>query len=214
MTPTPATRGRPRTVSRAMLQEAAFELFQANGYAGTTVDDIAQCAGVSRATFFNYFDAKSDVFWVDLDDSLDILRSALAAADETTPVMRTVRQALLAVGGSFGPAQVPWAITHQELIGGVDELQASAVTRLSRLVGVLSSEIGRRVRGAQGELLARSAASAAVGAAVAATVTWTQAGTTRGALTPYLDAAITPVCLAYQESIAALGTAAEDPAAR
>ena len=69
-----AARGRPPASSREMLQDAAFELFLENSYAGTTVEEIAQRAGVSRNTFFNYFPTKSDVFWVELDESLDRLR--------------------------------------------------------------------------------------------------------------------------------------------
>lgn len=198
-----AGRGRPRAVSRLMLQEAAFELFLENGYSGTTVDQIANIAGVSRATFFNYFDAKSDVFWVDLDDSLEVLQKSLQDAPSPA-VMADVRRALLAVGRGFGSAQVPWAITHRDLIGGAQELEASAVLRLSRIVRMLADEITRRTPGAPGALLALAAASAAVGAAVAAALTWTEAGTTRGELTPYLEAALDPVCAGYQAAIDAL----------
>ena len=73
--------GRPRASSRAMLAEAAAELFLEQTYAGTTIDQIAQRAGVSRNTFFNYFPAKSDVLWYEVDDALrqfgDILLGAL-----------------------------------------------------------------------------------------------------------------------------------------
>lgn len=186
-----------------MLQEAAFDLFLAEGYAGTTVDEIANCAGVSRSTFFNYFDSKADVFWVELDDSLDDLRAALRDIDSTAPVMREVRQALLTVGTRFGPRQVPWAITHRALIGGAQELQSSAVVRVTRLVTVLEDFLLARLPGSPA-LLARAAASSAIGAAVAALLTWAEAGTTRGDLTPSLDAAITPVCEGYQRAIDAL----------
>ena len=63
-------RGRPRRSSTRALEEAAAELFLEQGYPHTTVDDIASRAGVSRATFFNYFHNKSDVLWVDVDRAL------------------------------------------------------------------------------------------------------------------------------------------------
>jgi len=90
-----------------MLQEAAFELFLENSYAGTTVDQIAQRAGVSRNTFFNYFPAKSDVFWIDLDESLENLLESLRSSPADTPVMFAIRDALLAVGADFGPTACP-----------------------------------------------------------------------------------------------------------
>ena len=45
--------GRPRASSKDVLEEAASELFLEKGYLATSIDDIAQRAGVSRATFFN-----------------------------------------------------------------------------------------------------------------------------------------------------------------
>ena len=68
-----------------MLQEAAFELFLENSYAGTSIEQITQRAGVSRNTFFNYFKAKSDVFWVDLDATIGHFAQAL----KDTPVPDT-----------------------------------------------------------------------------------------------------------------------------
>ena len=43
------------------LLSAARILFSAQGFASTTVDDIAERAEVSRATFFNYFQGKDSV---------------------------------------------------------------------------------------------------------------------------------------------------------
>lgn len=189
--PASTTRGRPLVSSREMLQEAAFELFLENSYARTTIDQIAQRAGVSRNTFFNYFAAKSDVFWVDLDDSLGRLSLCLRAASPETPAMQAVRDALLDVARDFGPSRVPWALTQYSLIGGVGELQASAMSRLAAQARVLTVFLtGRRVD----EATARAAAFAIVGAAVAAAQVWANAGTGRGDLEPYLDAAVAPVC--------------------
>ncbi|MGV8884833.1 MAG: TetR family transcriptional regulator [Microbacteriaceae bacterium] len=193
-------RGRPLSSSRAMLQEAAFELFLENSYAGTTVDHIAQRAGVSRNTFFNYFPSKSDVFWVDLDESLDVFIVTLRMAPADAPVMSSIRDALLAVARDFGPARVPWALTQYALIGSVHELQASAMARLALQARVLGEFLDDRLtplnRG-----LGRAASYAAFGAAVAAAQEWADAGTARGELEPYLDAAVTPVCAGFQAAI-------------
>ena len=40
---------------------SAFELFDRQGFEGTTVDDIAAAAGIGRRTFFRYFASKNDV---------------------------------------------------------------------------------------------------------------------------------------------------------
>lgn len=186
-------RGRPRASSKAMLEDAAFELFVEQSYAGTTVEQIAQRAGVSRNTFFNYFDSKSDVFWVYVDERLGALGPALAATDPGTPVMTSLYEAVLAVGAGFGPGTVPWALTQTELIGSVNELQASALTRLTRQAAVVIGFIDERCAQPVPVLLSRAVAYAVIGAAVAAVQSWAAAGPTRGELVPYLAEALAPI---------------------
>jgi AcrR family transcriptional regulator len=47
---------------REALLDAAMEAFAARGYAGATVDAIAQAAGMSKAGFYWHFDSKEAVF--------------------------------------------------------------------------------------------------------------------------------------------------------
>lgn len=74
--------GRPPSASREILEEAACELFLEQGYAATSVADITQRAGVSRATFFNYIPTKSDLLWTSVDDALEALADELDRAIE------------------------------------------------------------------------------------------------------------------------------------
>lgn len=46
-----------------MLVQAAMALWRTNGYANTTVADICQAAGVSKALFYFYFPRKEDVLF-------------------------------------------------------------------------------------------------------------------------------------------------------
>ncbi|MGW0045318.1 TetR/AcrR family transcriptional regulator [Rhodococcus sp. NPDC003348] len=60
----PTTLGRRelnKLQTRGRLLDAARTLFAQRGVVGTPVDDIADLAGVSRATFFNYFPSKDDL---------------------------------------------------------------------------------------------------------------------------------------------------------
>lgn len=194
MTDTTNPRGRPQAASRELLQDAALELFLENGYAGTTIEQITTRAGVSRNTFFNYFDAKSDVFWVELDDALERIPAALRAAPETAGGMQAVEAALLEFGTQFGPGRVPFALTQYELIGSIHELQASALTRFTRQASLLANFL--TARGFE-RLRAQTASYAALGAVVAAGQAWADAGTARGDLLPYLSAALSPVIGAF-----------------
>lgn len=60
---------------------AALDLFVAQGFEATSVEQIAQAAGVSRSTFFRQFGGKDDVVFSDHDVLLAQLRTFLADAD-------------------------------------------------------------------------------------------------------------------------------------
>jgi AcrR family transcriptional regulator len=59
---------------------AAFELFDGRGFDGTTVEQIAERAGISRSTFFRMFPAKEDVIFPDHEDLQARVQARLAAA--------------------------------------------------------------------------------------------------------------------------------------
>ena len=59
-----------------------MRLFAEQGFDDTTVDQIAAEAGVSRRTFFRYFESKSEVLWSEFDLEVTNLRRELAALPE------------------------------------------------------------------------------------------------------------------------------------
>ncbi|TFC43623.1 TetR family transcriptional regulator [Cryobacterium sp. TMT2-10] len=198
----PSRVGRPRGSSRMMLEEAAAELFLEQTYAGTTIEQIARRAGVSRNTFFNYFAAKSDLLWVEVDAGLAGLPAALAecaGAAGPAEAVSAVERALLQISAGFGPGHVPWALTQSELMGTTGELEASALSRFMALVTLVERFVlARTPAGAEAALVGRSFAMAVLAAAAAAAGVWARAGVSRGPLGPYLQAAIAPVCSGYR----------------
>jgi AcrR family transcriptional regulator len=52
----------PENERRGQLVAAAGEMFLRKGYRATTMDDIAQCAGMSKKTVYQIFAAKSELF--------------------------------------------------------------------------------------------------------------------------------------------------------
>lgn len=59
--PVSPLRTRKRQFVRNEIWDTAMDLFAAKGFDATTVDDIAQAAGVSRRSFFRYFSSKNDL---------------------------------------------------------------------------------------------------------------------------------------------------------
>lgn len=85
-------RERKKAITRAAIQEQALQLFFANGYDHTTVEEIAAAAGVSHMTFFRYFPTKEDVVLSDDYDALIAEQISVRPADE--PVIEKIRHAL------------------------------------------------------------------------------------------------------------------------
>ena len=82
MSPRTAMQNREvRAVTRAKLLNAALELFAARGYAATSVDAIADEAGVSAGLLYHHFDSKAAVLNAIFEQSLADVQATFAAAD-------------------------------------------------------------------------------------------------------------------------------------
>src|SRR6516165_9501060 len=47
--------------ARTRLLDAAMQVIRAQGYAGTTVDDICGAAGLTKGAFFHHFESKEEL---------------------------------------------------------------------------------------------------------------------------------------------------------
>ena len=92
--------------SQAELEHVAFELFEANGFEQTTVEDIAMAAGIGRRTFFRYFPSKNDVPWGMFELELERMRTRLKACPGDVQLMDAIRLALVDFN-QVEPAQIP-----------------------------------------------------------------------------------------------------------
>jgi AcrR family transcriptional regulator len=74
--------------------DAATELFAEHGFEDVTMAEIADRAGVSRATVFNYFRSKNALLEAITERVLDFYRDMLdaALADEVTPTGTLLRE--------------------------------------------------------------------------------------------------------------------------
>lgn len=164
-------RGRRPLTSPAQLERAAFDLFDRQGFEVTTVEDIAAAVGVSRRTFFRYFDSKNDVVWGGFSDQLTRMRQCFAACPPDQPVMDAVRCVVVDFN-RFDPAEVPWHRKRMELILKVPALQAHSTLRYQEWREVVAEFVGDRMGAAHTDLLPRAVAYAALGVAVAGYENW------------------------------------------
>jgi len=118
-------RGRPRGTSARELELISLRLFTRDGFEDTTVERIATAAGVSKRTFFRYFDSKADVLWHAFDGEVRALRAAFAAIPPDVPLLEAIRRAVVGVN-RYRAEDVPELRTRMSLISSVPALQASA----------------------------------------------------------------------------------------
>jgi AcrR family transcriptional regulator len=86
--------GRPRSAAAdRAIREAVLDVYAEHGFAGLTVDAVAERAGVSKATIYRRHCSKSELVF----DALD----AVSLEDVPTPDTGTLRDDLVALGGAL-----------------------------------------------------------------------------------------------------------------
>jgi AcrR family transcriptional regulator len=83
-----------KEATRRSLQDAATTLFEERGYAGTTVRDIAEVAGVTERTFFRYFGSKEELLAERVLAAVPIIEAEICGRPVAEPPMVAVHRAL------------------------------------------------------------------------------------------------------------------------
>jgi AcrR family transcriptional regulator len=94
--PPKSLRQRKQEVVREALSAAAEELFLSRGFERTTVEQIARAAGLSRRTFFRYYESKEDVLVERSDRVGERFYAELAARPREEAPLLAIRNALVA----------------------------------------------------------------------------------------------------------------------
>ena len=146
------------------LAQAAFDLFNERGYEQTTVDDIAERAGLRRATFFRHYRAKEDVIFPDHDLLLDRVRDRLRSTSHGNPVAAAadaVRLVLLHYLDEGDLAKRRYALTST--VPALRDREIVSVSRYQRLFReYIAERTPDRTRSAalRAELMAAAVAAA------------------------------------------------------
>lgn len=122
--PEPGQRlGRQPATSVAELSHIGLELFIRNGFDATTIDDIAEAAGIGRRTFFRYFASKNDLPWGDFDGLIAAMHAHLMEVPREVPIRAAIGDAVLRfnefpnVEASYHRQRMTLLLTVPTLIG-------------------------------------------------------------------------------------------------
>jgi TetR/AcrR family transcriptional regulator, regulator of mycofactocin system len=172
--PAASRAGRRRITSRAEVEHVALELFGSRGFERTTIDDIAEAAGIGRRTFFRYFPSKNDIAWGDFDAQLTTMRRRLAASPADRPLLEVIRDALVDFN-RVPPEEASWHRRRMALILATPALQAHSALRYADWRQVLADFVAERLGVAPDSLGPQTIAYAALGVALAAYEQWLRA---------------------------------------
>ncbi len=132
---TPRRPGRPRETSHDEIRDVARRLFAEQGYAATSLRQIAAAVGISRTALFHYFPAKRDLMWEEYDAGVVRMRAVL---DESIgrPLVDRLAEALIVLN-DYRPDEhdavaVRWRLARED-----DELRAYTALRVEELVRIL-----------------------------------------------------------------------------
>ena len=166
-----------------MVREHALRLFLRDGYEATTVETIAESSGISRRTFFRYFQSKEDVVTTRTDElglGLGELYRARPISESPMAAMRAAFQPIVmeyARDPVRTRAILRLSLETPELRGRHRDVQAAWIL-------ALSAEVAQR-HPDQGPLFSDLLAATAIAALNVAITRWLVDG---GDLAALLDA--------------------------
>jgi AcrR family transcriptional regulator len=87
-------RARRNAETRARIAEAALQLFLTQGYDETTIDQIAEAAGVGRRTVFRHYGSKEAMLFDHLSVRRDVALRQLQARPQSEPALVSLHAVL------------------------------------------------------------------------------------------------------------------------
>jgi AcrR family transcriptional regulator len=172
--------------ARARLEDAALDLFVENGYEETTVAQIADRAGMNRATFFRHFADKREVLFGGEDALAELFADGIRAASPDATLIECLQAALAAAGVAMTPQQRAKAAQRVLVVAANSELQERGLLKHARIAKSVTAAL--RERG-KDELTARLGAETGMLAFSVAFERWMKANDDEPFL-PFAEAAL------------------------
>ncbi|MFF4777981.1 mycofactocin system transcriptional regulator [Microtetraspora fusca] len=163
--------GRKPVTDHAAIERVAFALFEERGFEATTVDAIAEAAGIGRRTLFRYYPSKNDIPWGQFDASLADLARSLDAMPRDIPVREAVHRAVLAFN-RFDDAALPQHRQRMTLLLRTPALQAHSTLRYRQWREVIARYVAGRYGLAPADLLPRMVGQVSLALALSAYEQW------------------------------------------
>ena len=172
-------RERKKAETRRALASAALRLARELGPDGVTVEAIAEAAGVSPRTFFNYFASKDDAIVNISPTEQSMLLADLCDRPEDEPPLDALRAMVQAAAERFAEDADEMLVRHR-LAQEHPSLAMRRSARFAEVERALAEEIARRTGlDVDADTYPALVVAAALGALRVATAVWNETGRTR-----------------------------------
>jgi AcrR family transcriptional regulator len=172
--------------TRERLETAALDLFVENGYEETTVAQIADRAGLNRATFFRHFADKREVLFGGEELLAALFADGILAAPPGATLTDCLQAALAATEVVMTPHRRAAAARRVLVLAANTELQERGLLKHARIAKSMTAALLQR---GTDELTARLAAEVGMLAFSVALERWMAAGND-DSFAPFADAAL------------------------
>jgi len=163
--PSSSLRERKKARTRLAIRQEAFRLFEQQGYANTTIDQIADAANVSPRTLYRYFGVKEALLIS--DDHTTPMVAAFADAPRELSIVEAYQRAIAEVYGGLSPEERENAIAGQRLLYQVPEARSLIYGEYVRLIDLLTAALSQRPDAPSAETERRVIAGAIAGVLIA-----------------------------------------------
>ncbi len=160
--PVVGLRERKKARTKAEIQRQALRLFNEQGYAETSVEQIAAAAEVSPSTFFRYYPTKDDVVLADFLDHRT-MQLLVTAPPELEP-LAALRHAVVTGMTSLSTEDLELETLRNTLIRTIPELRRGMIAEMTRPIRLLAEALEQRLGREPGDPDVRMFAAAAIGA--------------------------------------------------
>lgn len=167
----PSLRERNHQRTRDDIARHALALFVAHGFDDVTVDDIAASAGISRRTFFRYFDTKEDALLPADASRLQRLEQALRARPPAEAPFDAVRGAVLELARDYETDSTEF-LQQARLVLATPSVHARSLGHQAGWEGVIRTFAADRAGRPDTSLLPQLLAAGCMAALRAALTTW------------------------------------------
>ncbi len=135
--------GRWQPDARGRLAQAALTLYGERGFDSTTVEEIAERAGLTKRTFFRYFADKREVLFDGAQLLEELFVQEVVAAPLSAAPLEAVAAGLDAIAPMFEKRR-EFAARRQQIIAANPELHERELIKLASLGRAVAEALRRR----------------------------------------------------------------------